>query len=602
MSTQKKTVPVRKSVSSSQKADGNFWLAALVMVVLTFLAYQPAIRGGFIWDDGDMIFENELVKGGLGDIWFSTKFYDYYPLTLTSLWVEWRLFGMAPMGYHIINVALHALTAVFFWRALRRLPMPGAWLAGMLFALHPVNVESAAWIAERKNTLPMVFYALSLLWFLRSEEAREQGMDSGKKFYGLAIGAFALALLAKTSVVMFPFVLLGCAWWRRGTIGRTDLLRSAPFFGLSLLLGLVTVWVQYNRAIGTDVVQTAGFAEKLARAGWATWFYLYKAVLPLNLSFVYPRWTVDAGSALSYLPGVAYFVVMGICWRFRQSWGRPLLFALSYFVVTLFPVLGFFNIYFQKYSYVADHWQYTSIIGLIALVAGLVGRGAEKQPFWKAVGVLLIAGAFAGTWQQSRIYHSEETVWRDTVRKNPQAAIAHQGLGVLTMNKAQAAWEQGNKPAGDALQTEATDHFRAAIAANPKHESAHYSLGSSLAQQGQFEEALKHFRQAVEAKPNYDPALNAGAWIMATSQNPSLRNGPDAVAYAELAVKLTEEKNVSYLETLAAAYAENRDFPKAQAAAAKAVAVAEAEGDAETAGGLKEQIRLYERGRPLRID
>jgi hypothetical protein len=223
-----------------------------------------------------------------------------------------------------------------------RLKIPGAWFAGLNFALHPVNVESVAWIAERKNTLPMVFYALSLLWFLRSEQENEATpKNSGIKWYWLSLVAFALALLSKTSVVMLPFVLLGCAWWQRGKIQIRDFLRAAPFFLLSLTFGLITIWVQYNRAISTDsdAIQIGSFAERLARAGWAVWFYLFKALVPLNLAFVYPRWEVNPQSVVSWMPGIALIVAFALFWKFRKTWGKPLLFGFGYFVLTLFPVL-----------------------------------------------------------------------------------------------------------------------------------------------------------------------------------------------------------------------------------------------------------------------
>ncbi|MGI8966742.1 MAG: hypothetical protein ACR2H1_11740, partial [Limisphaerales bacterium] len=366
----RKKAEVFSSDERPEKVAGSsiFW-GLILILALTLLAYSPMFQAGFIWDDDDMLTENPLIKNGLGDIWFSTKFYDYFPLTLTSFWLEWRLWRMNPTGYHATNILLHGFTSIFFWRVLKYLKIPGAWFAGLVFALHPVNVESVAWITERKNTLAMFFYALSLLLYLKFENAKH-GIRNNK-FYILSIITFLLALLSKTSVVMFPFVLLGCLWWRNGRIGRRDFLRVLPFFALSFVLALVTIWFQYNRAISTDIVHAASFAARLAGAGWATWFYLFKALVPIHLAFVYPRWEINGGALLSYLPALALLGWLFFLWAFRKSWGKPFLFGVGYFILTLFPVLGFFNIYFQKYSLVADHWQYTSIIGIIALVIGL---------------------------------------------------------------------------------------------------------------------------------------------------------------------------------------------------------------------------------------
>ncbi len=314
-------------------------LLAVALVALTLLAYLPAMRGGFIWNDDTFLTGNPLIKSwdGLRRFWFTADPPDYFPLTSTSLWLEWRLWGMNPAGYHVVNVLLHALSAMLLWRVLKRLKAPGAWLAGLIFAVHPVNVESVAWITERKNTLAMALFMASLLAYLKFDE------DDAPRAYALALGLFLLALLAKTSVIMLPAVLLLCAWWRRGRIRRRDILRAIPFAALSGALALVTAWYQYHRAIAAEVVRTDGFLARTAGAGWAAWFYLYKALLPAKLCFVYPRWAL-AVSFLSFLPDLLLLALLVLLWRNRRGWGRPLLFGLGYFLVSLAPVAGFLNI------------------------------------------------------------------------------------------------------------------------------------------------------------------------------------------------------------------------------------------------------------------
>jgi len=470
-------------------------LGAGAIIGVTIAVYIPAMRSGFVWDDDTFLTENPLIKApdGLYRFWFTTEAPDYFPLTSSLLWIEWRLWGRNPTGYHVVNVVLHAVGAVLLWTVLVRLRIPGAWWAAMLFAVHPVNVESVAWITERKNVLPMVFYALTLWLFLKFRA------DGRHRWYILAVPAFLLALLSKTSVVMLPIVLLGCAAWQdRGPL-RKDLFQSIPFFILAGVLGSVTVWFQYTRAIGEDVVRNDGFMSRLAVAGIAVWFYLYKALLPHELCFVYPRWQIDASNPLSYVPGLLLAALLGVLWRFRSGWGRAPLFALGYYVVMLFPVLGFFNIYFMRYSLVADHWQYFSIIGIIALLTGVGARVfASRSTGLRVSGIALASGAVGLlgflTWRQAGIYTDHETLWRDTLRKNPRCAMAHNNLGSLLERRGQF--------------DQATHHYAEAVRIEPNFAEAHNHLGSMRIAQGRIDQAIAHYVEAIRIKPHYADAHN----------------------------------------------------------------------------------------------
>jgi len=468
-------------------------LGACFIFLMTLVVYIPAMRAGFIWDDDAFITQNPLIKAndGLYRFWFSTEPPDYFPLTSSSIWLEWRLWGMNATGYHVVNILLHAISSMLIWLVLKILKIPGAWLAAVVFAVHPVNVESVAWITERKNTLPMVFYLLSILLYLRFET------DGNRTLYGLSLGSFLLALLSKTSVVMLPFVLLGCAWWQRGRIGRKDLLGSIPFFALSGILALVTIWFQYHRAIGKDIVRTDGFFSRLAGAGWAVWFYLYKAIVPYKLSFVYPRWEIDASSMVSFLPGLLLTGLLILFWWYRKSWGRHFLFGLGYYVVTLFPVLGFFNIYFMKYSLVADHWQYTSIIGIIAL---LVGVGSYLFKGWKKgfrqlaiIMATVLVGILAMlTWRQEHIYKGMEALWRDTISKNPNSWMVNYSLGTVLTKQ-------------DKID-EGIEYFKKALVIKPDYLEAHTNLGNAYFKKGRLDEAIYEYKKALAINPNFAKA------------------------------------------------------------------------------------------------
>jgi len=468
-------------------------LGAGVIVLITLLVYMPAMQAGFIWDDDAFLTENPLIKAhdGLYRFWFTTEAPDYFPLTSSSLWLEWRLWGMNATGYHVVNVVLHAVCAVLIWLVLTRLKVPGAWLAGLVFAVHPVNVESVAWITERKNTLPMVFYVLTMLLYLRFEDHER------RRWYFLSLCSFLMALLSKTSVVMLPFVLLGCAWWQRGSIVRKDLVRSVPFFVLSGLMSVVTVWFQYNVAISKEIVRPEGFLSRLAGAGWAIWFYLYKAIIPYKLTFVYPRWQIDTSSVLSFVPALILVGCVVLFWWYRRDWGRVLLFGLGYYVVTLFPVLGFFNIYFMRYSLVADHWQYTSIIGIIALVVGVgvwfcQGWSNKRRRLATAAAVALVGLFGVLTWNQCHIYNDVERLWRDTISKNPKVWMAHNNLGRLLH-------KQGKL-------NEALVCYTKAVQINPDYAEAHHNLGLALRKAGNPEEAMAHYAKALQIKPNFTEA------------------------------------------------------------------------------------------------
>ncbi|MFP4085190.1 MAG: tetratricopeptide repeat protein [Desulfobacteraceae bacterium] len=481
----KETKPVKQNPAPVKRVIYGCMLIAL----LTLIIYIPAIKGGFIWDDDTFLTQNPLIRAsdGLHRFWFSTEAPDYFPLTSTTLWIEWRLWGENATGYHVVNVLLHVLNSLLIWVVLKRLSIPGAWLAALIFAVHPVNVESVAWITERKNLLPMAFFLLSILAYLRFDK-------NGKcRFYIFSLTAFVLALLSKTSIIMLPFVLLGLIWWQRGRITVKDLVRSVPFFIISVIMGGITVWFQYHNAIGDTIVRDDGFLSRLAVAGWAVWFYIYKALLPVNLNFVYPRWDTTQLSPLSFIPLICLAALIAAFYYYRKTWGKPFLLGSGYFVITLFPVLGFFNIYFMKYSLVADHWQYTSIIGIIALIVGLI---AYKYKDWKrayrraalSAAVVLTCVLSLLSWNRADIFAESETLWKDTIRKNRECWMAYDILGA---NLAQKGKRQ-----------QAISHFRKALEIRPDYPKAHSNLANVLYDQGYVDQAFRHFEKALEVNPN----------------------------------------------------------------------------------------------------
>ena len=521
---------------------------SLLLVAITLAAYLPALLGQFVWDDDGYVTDNRLLHSlnGLWQIWFvpgATP--QYYPLTFTSFWVDYHLWQLNPLGYHLVNVLLQALNAILLWTVLRRLDVPGAWLAAAVFAVHPVNVETVAWVTERKNLLAGFFYlsaALACLRFWLANPATADNRVPGGsrtpatglgdwKFYWPALFLYLCALLAKTATIALPVAVLLVVWWKRGKVGWRELFPLAPFLAVGMAMGLFTVWVEKHIVFGQAArgEWAFSFLERCLIASRAVWFYLGKLVWPHPLMFVYPRWEIHAAQPLAYLPVLALIVVLFILWLNRKGWARPMLVALAYFLALLFPVLGFFNVYFFRYSFVADHFQYLASIGPLTLAAVGISRlfGLFKKQEPALCGALVVVlGAF--TWQQCGTFADKETLWRDTLVKNPDCWMAHSNLGLLLGNEgrmeeamehyhkaiqinpnfSEALDNLGNALAAQGRFDEAIENYRQAIQINPNYATAPYNLGAALAAQGRFEEAIQNYYKAIQIYPNFSEALN----------------------------------------------------------------------------------------------
>jgi Flp pilus assembly protein TadD len=638
-------------------------VGTLAIAALVFAVYRPILPGVFLMDDARLIgADNPLVNGALTPwtIWFQTDF----TLATFGWWVEGLVFGKNPAGYHVVSMALQAISGVLLWRLLALLKIPGAWLAAAVFVIHPVCVNSVARVAELKNTLSLPFYLFSFFGYLHYETLAlypETGESVGNQrlrnratlWYGVSLVAYVLALLAKTTAVMLPVVFLICAAWQRNRVTRRDVLHTAPYFVVALAFGLMTVWFQRHQALVTagQMLQPASFEERLAGAGQDFWFYLGKALLPVNLSVVYYRWRIDAGALSSYLPGVLACVVFILCWRFRRTWGRHALFGLGCYAVTLLPVLGFFDAQFLTMWRVSDHLQYKPMIAIVALaVAGLAILLRNKTAFrCAAAGLLLTLSVLA--FNRAQVFATEEGLLRDTLAKNPAAWAAHNDLGVILAKRGDYA--------------DAMSHFSTSLEFNPNNVDAHLNLAHSLALQGKFGEAEAHllaalkikpddpalhrefarvleaqgenqkalqhlqtalifnpeietreelasllyqtgdsrqsamqFRRVLLLKPDQLDALNNLAWLLATCPDDAVRNGGEAVQHAEHACRLTAFKQARETGILAAAYAEAGRFQEAIATGELSVRLASAAGDNRSAAVNRQLLVFYRAGKP----
>ena len=416
--------PVAPPLPSMLSRD---WLWGLILILGVILTYSPVWWAGFVWDDEFVVTANPVIIGPLGlkEIW-TTSAADICPLTLTTFWFEHALWGLAPLPYHLMNVLLHGACAVLLWRVLRSLRVPGAWLGAALWALHPVQVESVAWITEMKNTESGLFFLVSILFFVKWLK-NLGGRTGGGWNYALTLIFAALAMASKSSTVILPVVLCSCAWWVEGRWHWRNLVKVGPIFLMSVAASALAVWTQkLQLATVPDPEGVRTWPERLVTAGDAAWFYLGKLIWPYPLITVYPRWQIDAGQWVAYLPLMAVIVVLFILWFKRQSWSRPWFFVFAYFLVALLPVLGLVDNAIFRASFVFDHLQYLAGMGPLALAGAGIVRLADfaipGRPWLQSslcAGLLLILGILS--WQRTWVYESQEMLWADALTRNPNS-------------------------------------------------------------------------------------------------------------------------------------------------------------------------------------
>jgi tetratricopeptide (TPR) repeat protein len=484
--------PARRKASQTPKRPDaiawNPWLTFAALAAVTLLAYQPAWHGTLLWDDAQHLTAPHLrAWSGLAKIWFEIgATQQYYPIVHSTFWLQHRLWGDATLGYHLVNILLHAISAGLVAMILRRLAVPGAVLAAFIFALHPVHVESVAWITELKNTMSAVFYLAAFYVYLRFDDTR------ARRDYVAALALFIVALLSKTVTATLPAGLLVALWWKRGRLDwRRDVAPLAAFFALGAAGGFTTAWVEHRfiGARGADFDFT--FVERSLIAGRAVWFYLAKLLWPSELSFVYPRWQVSQAVWWQYLYPIAMLGVLATLWALRgRERARAPFAALLFFGITVGPALGFVNVYPFKFSFVADHFQYLASVSIVALVAAAVARLPSSVFRVTAAALVLTLGVL--TWHQSHEYASARTLYRATIARNPAAALAHNNLAVELI---------GGTP--DEVR-EGIAHARTALELQPDDVEARFNLAGGLMRLGDLEGALSQYeavRAAVKVQP-----------------------------------------------------------------------------------------------------
>ena len=637
-------------VAASARMRSIDWIGiarVLALVVLTCVCYWPSLRGEFLWDDDLWTSQDPIIHaaGAWQGIWSGAQAYDYFPITRTMFWLEWHLWGADPTPYRVANLALHILNSFLLWRLLARLRVPGAWFGALLFAVHPLNVASVAWISERKNTLSLAFYLASLLCWMESEDG--SSARTALRWRVLALAAFTLALLSKSSVVMLPCVLLLLVWWRRGRVGWPDVWRTAPFFGLSLVAGLVTIWFQHHRGMApAEMVPLVPPVARVFLAARAILFYLGKAFLPLHLIMIYPRWPVPMASVTAALPVAGLAAAFGAAYLGRVRWGRGPFVALGYFVLTVLPASGLIAMAFSMHSFVSDHFVYVSLAGLPAGVAAAFAVAARhggpgRRRIIGGVMGLLVVGCVVVSRERADQFNSTRKLWEATLRLNPDCSDAHNNLGVALESAGQfpaaeaefrrvsptascfytgqanlaglmekeSRWpeaatayeasllsypEPGNHnnlgvvylQMGDAVRAGA--QFRAALCLQPDLFSAHYNLYRAATALHDDPTAATALRACLRITPDDVPLLVALAALQIKDR--SLSSTGQTVRLAEHACRLTRGEEPGALATLSRAYLEAGRRGDAIMAGRQAVIVALRRGQSEVAAEINRYV------------
>jgi len=600
-------------------------LFGIVLVGVTVLTYQPAWNGTPLLDDADHLITYPELRSfrGLISLWIAPPpTHQYHPLLDTVFWIGDKLWGQSMLGYHLVSISLHAVSALLLLRILRRFEIPGAWIAAAIFALHPVQVESVAWIVELKNTLSGIFFFGCILTYLNFDENHNR-----TRSYIIVLVLFSLGMMAKPILATLPAVILIVLWWKRGKLEwKTDVPPLVPFIVLGIVAGLFSLWMEREFSGAEREVTELSILQRLLVAGRAFWFYLGKIFWPSNLSFMYPRWRVNSSEWWQYLFPVAALFVFAVAWRLRTRWRAPLA-GLLFFVATLVPLLGFFNVSFFRFSFVADHFQYLPIIGIITPVSAgavlLLNRFGRWQQ-WLGYGfcLALLVTLTGLSWMHSHLFRDSATCYRAVVERNPGSWAAQINLGFDAL--ARQSWEEAADHFQKVLETnsdhppaakraylalsgillttgrtdEAITHIEKALQIDPNYAGAHANLAQVFLRTGRTRQAIAEYRRALKIAPRSVGIQISLAWVLATSFDPSLRDGAEAVSLAQQAERLSRTANPRILRVLAAAYAEQGQFTEATKAARLGLELATKRGETGFAQLIEDDIALYDVGRP----
>jgi tetratricopeptide (TPR) repeat protein len=611
--------------SAATAKDFALWIGVLALVTLT--VYSPVLHGKFLWEDDRNVMENRALRNadGLKRIWLSPRSQaQYQPLTQSTFWAEYQLLGaderaeLSPLLFHLTNIILHAGSATLLWFVLRGLRVPGSWIAAAAWALHPVQVEAAAWISERGTVLSGVFFFGTVLAYLRSGfaaqiQANGSSEDQHPKpdieFYFLALLLFVLGLLSKPQIWPLPIVLLCVMWWRNSRADAREYLRLLPFLVIGIAIAWWTSYIEVSNLAVRGPEWSLSISQRLLLAGHAFWFYVAKLFLPVRLSLIYPEWDLANAPAWAWLCPAAVVVLLVLLWALRRRIGRaPFAAAASYFVMLL-PWLGIFSVYPMRHSYVVDHFQYHASSAVIALVIGLAARVVERMiqragpreeaspaPY-VAAAVLLVA--LAGTsLARAMAFSGPVPLWRDTLAKNPKAWVAHNNLGYTLYEDVMKVPPAQRTDDLIPLLDEAESHFAEAIKLKPDHDRAYMNWGTLLLARGKPEAAAQKFADQLRVDPGSIAALEGLARALAQQQKfpEAIARYREAIARADPSVYVARTSKATLHLSLADTLMAAGDVPAALVEYAAAIRLKDDLPQAHLgyAGALAKSGRLVE--------
>lgn len=572
-----------------------------MLILLVFIMYFPVLKADYIWDDDAYVVNNMNLRDtqGLKRIWLEPKTSpQYYPLVFSSFWIERQLFGPNPQISHLLNVCLHILNALLLWAVLRFLGIGAAFFIALVFAIHPVHLESVAWITERKNVLSAFFYLLSMLAYLhyslpaKAKAAKKSFRSIALYLTGMFL--FICALLSKTVTATLPMILLSILWWKKEKLRKWDWLAIFPLFILGIVFGLSTVWLEVHHVGALGEEWNLSIVSRFLIAGRAVWFYIGKIIWPQALSFIYPRWFIDPSDVRQFIYPLSLLVFGLGLWFFRKKTGKESLVAVFFFICSLFPALGFFNVYPMQFSYVADHFQYLASIGIIALIIVSLKNTLNKLKIVKFQYILMmtlvLSLIYVGRREVGK-YNNLEMLWNDTIIKNSDCWMAYNNLGTLKIKQKKYAEARTyfnevlkRKPGfaiafnnlgmtwmheGDLVR--AKENFSKAIAGNSLYAEAYNNLGVALGREQNFSEAIINYQHTLEIDPQYVMAHYNLANVWSRRNNfkeaekhyrEAIRIRPDfAMAYYYYGVSLLRQgRQQEALQNLQLAFGLKPDF------------------------------------------
>lgn len=618
------------------------WVICLLLFAVTLGVYWPVRQNDFIYyDDPQFITENDAIKAGLTAQGFLYAFTqpvvgNWHPITTLSHMLDCQLFGVNPGAHHLLNAAIHAVNAILLFQLLFQLT-GSTWRSlavALLFALHPLRVESVAWASERKDVLCAFFGLLCLMAYGAFAKSRVGGRGS-KVAYTLTLLFLSLGLMSKAMLVTWPFVMLLLDVWPLKRIGPSALnaqlstlkklaIEKLPFLALSLIFCAITLVVQHGAGAvsGTNKI---GLAERLTNAVMSYVRYLGHTLWPADLAVIYPhpaahyatdRWPVG----LVVLAAVGLVVISFLCLRVWRS--RPY-FAVGWFwyMGTLVPVIGLVQVGEQA---MADRYTYLPLIGPVIALVWAVAEATERllfrRPLRLGLGLAVAVLCAIVTRQQLSYWRDTVTLFGRTLQvtgANPsahfalatgyersgdveRAVIQYQATVIIDPGYKKAHYNLGQLFRKQSRWTEAVTHYRAALEADPSDVPCRLNLASVLSAQGQTREAIVQYEEALRLDEDSIEAMNNLAWILATSPAAEYRDGARAVEYGRRACELSSNRIPTILGTLAAAYAEAGQFAEAISTGEQARSLALTQGQDQLAKRNEELIELYRAGRPCR--